>query len=291
MGDVKRSEVCESAASDDHAGDRWNALAREVRGGRVILFVGAGVSADLGLPTWDDFIGRLGIELGFEPREFLALSPDLRSLAEYYRLEHRSLDALCKRMASEWHVDDSALAASSAHRRIVDLDFRSVYTTNYDDLLERAYGLAGRAFNKVVTADDIAGSDPALPTIVKFHGDLAAPESVILAETDYIRRLSFTDPLDLALTADTLGKGVLFVGYSVSDINLRVLLYRMRELWRTAGSPERRPKSYVAMAQRNRVQERIFSSWGVTPLLDARSELADAPASAFLERLYRLVTQ
>ena len=263
------------------------AVVRQIDARRVILFVGAGISAGLGLPTWEDFIGRLGTDVGFEPSEFLALSSDFRSLAEFYRLEQGSLDALSSKMAADWQVSDEALCASQAHQLIVRLNFPIVYTTNYDPLLERAYRLAGRAFNRIVNARDIACSDASLPTIVKFHGDLSDPGSMVLAETDYMRRLSFEHPLDMKLAADAFGSAVLFIGYSVSDINLRVLLYRLRGIWRDSGCEDARPRSYVLMTTANQVQERILDSWGVAPLIATDADETKAVA-VFLERLCAL---
>jgi hypothetical protein len=264
------------------------ALANEVRDRRVILFVGSGGSANLSLPTWEDFIARLGEELGFEPHEFLGLSQDFRSLAEYYRLEQVSIDALCQKMGRDWNVDDATLDGSEVHRLLVRLDFPLIYTTNYDHLLESAYERSGRRFNKVVSARDIARSDPALPTIVKFHGDLDDPGSVVLAETDYFRRLSFDEPLDIKLAADSFARAVLFLGYSVSDINLRLLLYRLRRIWLESSYEKSRPRSYVYITPPNPVQERILGSWDVVPLTTATGDGA-ADVLSFLNRLHTAV--
>jgi hypothetical protein len=263
-------------------------LAGEIRERRMILFVGSGVSAELGLPTWEDFIARLGTELGFEPREFLGFSQDFRSLAEYYRLEQGAIGALCEKMRREWHVDDATLDRSEVHRLLVSLDFPLIYTTNYDHLLERAYERSGRRFNKVVSARDIAKTDPALPTIVKFHGDLADPSSMVLAETDYFRRLAFDEPLDIQLAADAFARAVLFLGYSVSDINLRLLLYRLRRIWIESGHEKSRPRSYIHITPPNPVQERILGSWDVVPLTTAAEDGATDVLS-FLERLHAAV--
>lgn len=278
----QRSPRTEESQGDAAASLR--ALVRQIHERHVILFVGAGISAGLGLPTWQDFIGRLGTDVGFEPDEFLDLSSDFRSLAEFYRLEKGSLDDLCRKMASEWNVSDEKLAASRTHKLIVQLDFPVVYTTNYDHLLERAYELERKRFNKIVTAKDLARIDRALPTIVKFHGDLDDPATMVLAETDYLRRLAFEQPLDLKLTADAFGNAVLFIGYSVSDINLRVLLYRLHGIWRASGCEDSRPRSYVLMTRSNRVQERILDSWGVTPLIAAEADEKRA-VGRFLEEL------
>jgi hypothetical protein len=263
-------------------------LANEIRERRMILFVGSGISADLGLPTWDGFIARLGEELGFKPHEFLGLSQDFRSLAEYYRLEQGSIDELCQRLGREWQVDDATLDGSTVHRLLVSLNFPLVYTTNYDHLLERAYERNGRRFNKIVSARDIANSDPALPTIVKFHGDLDDPSSMVLTETDYFRRLSFDEPLDIKLAADAFARAVLFLGYSVSDINLRLLLYRLRRIWLESGYEKSRPRSYVYITPPNPVQERILASWDVVPLTTAKSDSATDVLS-FLNRLHAAV--
>lgn len=282
-GDCEQANSGIEAAQGD-AGALLRGLVQEIRERHVLLFVGAGISAGLGLPTWQDFIGRLGSDVGIDPDEFLELSNDFRSLAEFYRLEKSSLEELCAKMAREWNVSDEQLAASRTHALIVRLGFPVVYTTNYDHLLERAYGLQGKRFNKVVTARDLARMDPTLPTIVKFHGDLDDPGSMVLAETDYMRRLTFEQPLDLKLTADAFGNAVLFIGYSVSDINLRVLLFRLHGIWRASGCADSRPRSYVLMTRSNRVQERILDSWGVAPLIAADADENKA-VRLFLEEL------
>jgi len=261
-------------------------LAHAIRERRVFLFAGAGLSAGLGLPSWQDFIGRLGTELGFDPKTFLSLSPDFRSLAEYYCLEKGSLDGLRERMAREWAIADEKLAASDVYRLIVRLGFPLIYTTNYDDLLERAFELHGVPFNKVTTAKDIARVEPDVATIVKFHGDLA-DGALVLTETDYFRRLGFEEPLDVQLMADALRRGILFLGYSASDVNLRLLLFRLRQIWSDRSDGDSRPKSYIVMTRPDRIQERILDSWGVIPVVASRRDNEDESVAlvSFLERL------
>jgi hypothetical protein len=260
------------------------ALARDVASGRAILFVGAGVSAQVGLPSWRELIERLGEDLGFCTDDFFALSSDFRSLTEYYRLEKGSIDSLVAWMQREWQVPDERLRRSPTHRLIAELRFPLVYTTNYDHLLERAFALHGRRFNKTVSGKDIASADPALPTIVKFHGDLSDPDSLVVTETDYFRRLAFEEPLDIKLKADAFGRALLFLGYSLSDINLRLMLYRLRGIWRDSGYQELQPRSYIFMPRSNPVQERILDSWGIAPIVGSGPD-EGAALLAFLEQL------
>ena len=41
-------------------------LKKAIKEKRVILFVGAGISATLGLPTWDDLVSKMGDDLGYD---------------------------------------------------------------------------------------------------------------------------------------------------------------------------------------------------------------------------------
>lgn len=259
-------------------------LAERIRDRRAILFVGAGASAGLGLPDWPGLIEHLGRDLGDDPEELAGYSDGFLALAEYYRLRKRSLAAVREWMAREWHVPDEALRESRVFEILIGLRFPLIYTTNFDQLLERAFEVRGIRYNKVVAVEDLSKLDDSLPTVVKFHGDIDDEPSLMLTETDYFRRLSFEAPLDIKLRADALGRSVLFIGYSLSDINVRLMLYRMKNLWLERGYRSPEPCSYIFMPRPNPIQEAILESWGVTPIVGERTGKDDALLS-FLETL------
>lgn len=274
---------------NDNGAPRQRGTAREelsaaIRARRAILFVGAGVSAHLGLPSYRDLLSRLAEDLGYTGDAFVELSSDFPALTEFYRLEKKSLDSLLHGMRRAWDVPDDVLRESRVYSLLVELEFPLIYTTNYDHLLERAFALRGRRFNKVVTARDIAEIDAGLPTIVKLHGDLDDPGSLVIAETDYFRRLALEEPLDVKLLADALGRPMLFVGYSFADVSLRLLLYRMRSVWRASGDALLQPRSYIFMSRPNAAEERVLESWGIVPLVGDHADENEALRS-FLERL------
>jgi hypothetical protein len=68
----------------------------------TILFVGAGLSMHLGLPSWAGLIGKLGEELNFDVDIFRGLGSPL-ALAEYYQLEKGSIGPLRSLLDVEWH--------------------------------------------------------------------------------------------------------------------------------------------------------------------------------------------
>jgi hypothetical protein len=103
-----------------------------------------------------------------------------------------------------------------------------------------------------------------MPQIIKFHGDFEDDQSLVIGETDYFDRLAFESPLDLKFRSDTLGRTILFVGYSMSDLNIRLLLHRLWRMWRDSGRARDRPPSFVFVAERDRVRDAILEQWGIT---------------------------
>ncbi|HEY8567066.1 MAG TPA: SIR2 family protein [Beijerinckiaceae bacterium] len=259
-------------------------LAQAVRERRAILFVGAGVSMSVGLPSWRTLIEHMGQELGFDPEIFASPDVSYNTLAEYYRLRQGSIGPLRSWMDRNWTIPEETLRSSQVHELIVALDFPIVYTTNFDRNLEHSFQLRGKPFVKVANAKDVARVSDGVTQIVKFHGDFDDDQSIVLAETDYLERLAFTSPLDIKFRADALGKTLLFVGYSLSDLNIRLLLYRLWRTWAESGYAKDRPRSYVFMMRPNPIEEAVLEQWGIQTL----SEDADDPEIAlemFLRRL------
>jgi hypothetical protein len=253
-------------------------LAEAIAKKKVILFAGGGVSAAIGLPTYEQLLARLASELGLEPAEFMGLG-DYRELAEYYLLEKGSLGALRRFLDIEWHSRNIDISQSPIHNAIVDLDFPLIYTTNYDRWLESAFDARSIAYTKITNVKDLLDVKSGATQIIKFHGDFDDDNSLVFAESAFLERLELESPLDIKLRADTLGKSILFIGYSLSDINMRFLLYKLNKLWDQAQYAQNRPKSYFFMARPNVVQERILESRGI---ISIPAETADSTKSLAL---------
>ncbi|RWE69848.1 SIR2 family protein [Mesorhizobium sp.] len=265
-------------------------LAQSVKERRAILFVGAGVSMSVGLPSWQKLIEHMEDELGLDRDMVDMPEPSYQALAEYYRLKNGGLGPLRSWMDREWSVSREKVKGSAIHKLIVSLDFPIIYTTNYDRNLEVAFEVHDRPFVKVANAKDIAKVKGEVAQIIKYHGDFDDDASLVLAESDYFERLSFESPLDVKFRADALGRTILFIGYSMSDMNIRLLLYRLWETWRRSGYEKNRPKSLVFMPQPSVVQEAVLGCWGIDMLTEEANRPEDALV-AFLSKLKDRVDQ
>ena len=164
---------------------------------------------------------------------------------------------------------DDAIRASRAHARLVDLKVPLIYTTNYDRIIERTFELKGAACHTIANLDDM-GTAPADATlVVKFHGTFSDDASLVLTESSCFDRLEFEWAVDIELHADTLGKSLLFVGYSLGDINIRYLLYKLHKLRRRITREQQRtPSAYCWRSAQERFSARCWrngtwrsSSW------------------------------
>jgi hypothetical protein len=258
-------------------------LRKLIAGRKMALFVGAGVSMNIGLPSWSKLLDHLASELGFDPRVFGTLG-DSYVLAEYYKLEKGSLGPLRSWMDREWDRATTEIKDSKVHELIAKLNFPVVYTTNYDRWLERAYDAFGLTYGKISSIADLPNYANADRQIVKFHGDFDHEASIVLTESSYFERMSFETHLDYKLKSDMMRYGLLFIGYSVTDMNIRYLIYKIDQLWRESGYVKSRPPSYVFLTRPNPVLERVLESRGITTITSDD----DSPAKGLMDFLSSL---
>jgi hypothetical protein len=259
-------------------------LISSVSRGEVILFVGAGVSRNLGLPLWEDLINKIAEELDYDPEIYKTFG-DNYSLAEYYRIKKGSIGSLRSWMDREWHNVNIDISASKIHQLIAEANFPIIYTTNYDRWIESTFDHYEKSYTKIYSVSDIKKIKDDHTQIIKFHGDFDDDKSIILDETSYFERLEFETPLDIKLRSDVLGKSVLFIGYSLQDINLRFLFHKLAKLWKTNHNTEGQPRSYIFSPRPNPVQEAILDQWGISMI----SSEIESPGKALEEFLEKFV--
>ncbi len=259
-------------------------LVTAIRERRAILFAGAGLSMAVGLPSWHALVAHMAADLGIEDPSSDPGGLAYPTLAEYCRMRHGDMARLRDWLAQHWRVSADRVRRSPIHRLIVRLGFPIIYTTNYDRNLEAAHEVFGAPFVRIANAAEMARGVGAATRIIKFHGDFEDPDSLVVTESQYFDRLAFDSPMDIAFRADAMGRTILFVGYSMSDTNIRLLLYRLWQMWERSGRQRHRPPAYLFLPHPDPVQAEVLAQWGIT-VVSARGRNAEAALRAFLKDL------
>ncbi|MGD0130085.1 MAG: SIR2 family protein [Terriglobia bacterium] len=114
------------------------------------------------------------------------------------------------------HVDDARPGRSQV--AFSQLPFDTVYTTNFDVLLEAAYSASGRPFRSLVGELQLPfHAGQTATSIVKMHGDLRHEEHIVLTQKDYERFLDAYPVIATHLSAMLITRTPLFIGYSLTD--------------------------------------------------------------------------
>jgi hypothetical protein len=212
-----------------------HSLVRHVAAGRCVVFVGAGLSAWAGLPTWATLLKRMVATLRDEghpsPRlvelDGMLDQGKLLEVAEYCR------DQLGRSQYAQFLTNELRHQPSDdpmPHQLIVQSGFSAAITTNYDKLLENAYFRGWGISPPVVTHEDIDRLAQLLFTgeffILKAHGDLDRPGSAVFTSSDYRDLIHANPAYDAVMSSMLITKAVLFIGYSLSDPDFRLLMDR-----------------------------------------------------------------
>ncbi|WP_329327728.1 SIR2 family protein [Streptomyces luteogriseus] len=191
-------------------------LVSAFRGGRGAVFVGAGASVDAGLPTWQQFVTRLALELDIEPGPDGGFpTTELNKIPQYYenRFNRRLLLSTVREL-----LGDRRNVRSEVHRLLARLPCTTFYTTNYDELLEDALRDQGQRFSVVASEEAArASSDIHGHVVRKIHGTLSQPQTLIITRDDYARFVNANSVTINTLQSDLIHHMFLFVGYSLSD--------------------------------------------------------------------------
>ncbi len=195
------------------------ALLNEIVRGNCVLFIGAGLSQEAGMPSSQ----RLTSALGYDSAEFTLLAA-----AERFEVDdRRGRSELCSVIKQEFEVASTYLKPGS-HPFIANISQLSglIITTNYDHLIENALGCEGKKPIVVSRAEDLTAISGGPHVVVKIHGDIDQPDTLVITQGDYHRRLASQHRLGGfgAFLASLLStRTMIFVGYSMTDEDFRVI--------------------------------------------------------------------
>jgi hypothetical protein len=126
---------------------------------------------------------------------------------------------------------DKPIESTKSHEVIARLSISTIWTTNFEKLIEEAFRAARRSIDVKVRDRDIATHKKGREAVLyKMHGDIARPDEVVICKDDYEKYVSKHPIFQSALEGDLLSKTFLFVGFSFTDPNLDYMLGHLRSL-------------------------------------------------------------
>lgn len=188
---------------------------------RLVIFAGAGTSADAGIPLWGKLITELSEVLPENVRD--NYKGDNLQLAELFREVSDDKDYYDK---IESVLLNRATSPNSIHNTILSLHPCHIITTNYDTLFEEAALKNNRQYFVVATDSDLPRNHGE-KLIVKMHGDLKH-HNIILTENDYYDYARKFPLIRSFVISQFVSKVVLFIGFSFNDPNLKFIMREIR---------------------------------------------------------------
>ncbi len=215
---------------------------------KLVIFVGAGVSKNSGVCSWWELVRDIAIKIGyddicekcvtkyeypsecgdgyeycssnskcywkhnFSADEFLKIPQyffDTKGKAEYYNFLNKTF---CK-----------PYTPNDIDELIIDLNPEHIITTNYDHLLEDVVNPTVGNYSVIKNDKDLL-EQSGHRYIIKMHGDVDNIQELVLKEDDYLNYTQNHIIIETYIKSLLIDKTFLFVGYSLNDNNLSLIM-------------------------------------------------------------------
>ena len=185
--------------------------------GNGILFIGAALSADAGLSSWVKLVRPLAQSASYDlPSRTSTLPPTISSPLLNATKTSVVVTVLVQYLRD--HLDTTiGIRPTQVHQLIASLPVQIIFTTNYDDLIERALREVERQLNIIVSETELPFWSGDRVQVVKLCGDLHRPESIILTKKDFNTYFATHPRLTERLRTSLENHTALFLGYSLLD--------------------------------------------------------------------------
>ena len=191
-------------------------LAEELEKGKLIVFVGAGVSKNSGLPDWKELIKDYAEYRGikkFTSKEYLTIPEEV--FERYGSLKYYEIAE--KRFSGKYFPN-------SIHRILKEMDLTYIITTNYDTLIEDEIKNL-----QVVSKDEDLPYTSSNKMLIKMHGDFKN-KNIVLKKSDYDNYEKNFQLISTLIKGLFTTNTILFIGYSYNDTNVQQIMNWIKEI-------------------------------------------------------------
>jgi len=198
-----------------------NDFVKDLNEGTASVFAGAGFSIPAGYVNWSELMTEIAQDLGLN----IDIEKDLVSIAQYHVNENRTRSKLNRKILEEFTEET---IETENHRILARLPISSIWTTNYDQLIEKTFSKENKIVDIKFTNSQLLTTKHKRDVVIyKMHGDVNHPNDAILTKEQYEQYHQTHEPFINALTGELTTKTFLFIGFSFTDPNLDYVLSRL----------------------------------------------------------------
>lgn len=201
-------------------------LAKELKNKKLLVFIGAGVSANSGLPNWNELITDFAVKLEIIKKE--EIDKVKFSNDEYLRIP----EIFYKKYGKVEYYNvlkeiffSKKYQTNSIHKALENMDLDYIITTNYDELLDDLN--PKDTFSVVRKDNDLPYASRKM--VIKMHGDLRY-KNIVLKKTDYDEYEKNFPLISTFIKGLFTTHTVLFIGYSLNDVNVQEILRWLEDI-------------------------------------------------------------
>jgi translation initiation factor 2B subunit (eIF-2B alpha/beta/delta family) len=249
-------------------------LCDNLRKGNLTAFLGAGISRTFndesngktyrGMPTASEVLDSVRSKkkyipdgLSFDQAFFLVKEKESRSVLQ---------QLICG------YYDAAGAKPLPAHTILASLPFKSYVTTNFDLLLEKALEKQRKRYAEIIEDEDVPGWNSNTIPIIKYHGSITRPATLIAAEDEYTNLEKREEIVAAFIKTLFSNKPLLFLGFALADRDFKALFEDTRII---LGS--HMLKSYAVVHSASGYEKDYWKSQGV--------EIIESDATDFLRKL------
>ncbi|MGJ4890267.1 SIR2 family protein [Bradyrhizobium sp. HKCCYLRH3099] len=193
-------------------------LVGRIRPRNTVLFFGSGSSIPSGACSAKDLATKLGEPIGLDAAQY--------SLSELAALYEGKRDR--KALINVIRANLGRLRPTGGLVNLPNYPWKSLFTTNYDQLIEEVYKKASEDLNVYSSNFDFTMHDQSASTkLFKLHGTVEKDISdgyvgrLIITDTDYDHTQDYRQRLYDRLRSDVAGAHLIIIGHSLSDPNIK----------------------------------------------------------------------
>lgn len=200
---------------------------------KLVIFVGSGISRNSpGMSSWYEIIDKMATAVKYSRCTSCFHKKDCKTKCtlikdytsdEYLKIPQYLFNDDEKKY---WEILNESITEpvdAPLCSSIFEINPVHIITTNYDKLLEASSHVYRNQYDVIIEEKDLLNADKC-KYIVKMHGDLDYPQTVVLKEQDYLDYSQNHILVELFIKSLLTNHIFLFLGYSLNDYNIKLIV-------------------------------------------------------------------